>query len=99
MGPTFCAYYGLEAILIPFKCKRLVARNPTFCTGRKNSYLCIMRRWLRNVLKGASLTGALFVFQACYGTPLARQVQEDVEVVADEGETAQESVQEAAVQE
>ena len=59
-----------------------------------------MRRWLRYLLKGASLTGALFVFQACYGTPPVRQVQEDVEVVADdEGETVQEPVQEAAVQE
>ena len=27
-------------------------------------------KWLRNLLKGASLTGALFVFQACYGTPM-----------------------------
>lgn len=26
-------------------------------------------KWFRNILKGASLTGALFVFQACYGTP------------------------------
>ncbi len=26
-------------------------------------------KWLRNILKGCSLTGALFVFQACYGTP------------------------------
>ena len=26
-------------------------------------------KWLHNILKGASLTGALFVFQACYGTP------------------------------
>jgi len=26
-------------------------------------------KWLHNLLKGASLTGALFVFQACYGTP------------------------------
>ena len=25
-------------------------------------------KWLRNLLKGASLTGALFAFQACYGT-------------------------------
>ena len=24
-------------------------------------------KWLHNLLKGASLTGALFVFQACYG--------------------------------
>lgn len=26
-------------------------------------------KWLHNLLKGFSLTGALFVFQACYGTP------------------------------
>ena len=26
-------------------------------------------KWFRNFLKGCSLTGALFVFQACYGTP------------------------------
>ena len=26
-------------------------------------------KWLRNILKGLSLTAALFVFQACYGTP------------------------------
>ena len=26
-------------------------------------------KWLHNILKGASLTGALFVFQACYGVP------------------------------
>lgn len=26
-------------------------------------------KWLRNILKGASLTMALFIFQACYGTP------------------------------
>ena len=25
-------------------------------------------KWFRNILKGASLTGALFVFQACYGS-------------------------------
>lgn len=28
-----------------------------------------MKKVIRNILKGASLTGALFVFQACYGTP------------------------------
>lgn len=27
------------------------------------------RKWLRNIVKGVSLTSALFVFQACYGTP------------------------------
>ena len=26
-------------------------------------------KWLHNLLKGASLTTALFIFQACYGTP------------------------------
>ena len=26
-------------------------------------------KWLRNILKGASLTTALFIFQACYGSP------------------------------
>jgi len=26
-------------------------------------------KWLHNLLKGLSLTAALFVFQACYGTP------------------------------
>lgn len=26
-------------------------------------------KWLHQLLKGFSLTGALFVFQACYGTP------------------------------
>ena len=26
-------------------------------------------KWLHNLLKGVSLTGALFVFQACYGMP------------------------------
>ena len=33
-------------------------------------------RWLHNLLKGASLTGALFVFQACYGTPEAPPFEE-----------------------
>lgn len=26
-------------------------------------------KWFRHLLRGVSLTGALFVFQACYGTP------------------------------
>ena len=29
-----------------------------------------MRKWIRRILKGVSLTTALFVFQACYGTPV-----------------------------
>ena len=28
-----------------------------------------MKKWIRTLLKGFSLTAALFVFQACYGTP------------------------------
>lgn len=28
-----------------------------------------MRKIIRNILKGVSLTSALFVFQACYGSP------------------------------
>ena len=28
-----------------------------------------MRKWIHRGLKGLSLTTALFVFQACYGTP------------------------------
>ena len=32
------------------------------------NYLCHMK-WLHNLLKGVSLTGALFAFQACYGVP------------------------------
>jgi hypothetical protein len=28
-----------------------------------------MRKWIHRALKGASLTTALFIFQACYGTP------------------------------
>ncbi|MBR1575255.1 MAG: hypothetical protein IJ654_02270 [Bacteroidales bacterium] len=28
-----------------------------------------MMKWLHNLLKGASLTTALFIFQACYGVP------------------------------
>lgn len=26
-------------------------------------------KWLRNILKGSTLATALFIFQACYGTP------------------------------
>ena len=34
-------------------------------------------KWLHNLLKGASLTGALFVFQACYGIPQAPIYEEN----------------------
>ena len=33
-------------------------------------------KFLHNLLKGASLTGALFVFQACYGMPQAPLMEE-----------------------
>ena len=36
-------------------------------------------RFLHNLLKGASLTGALFVFQACYGMPQAPLWEENGE--------------------
>ena len=43
-----------------------------------------MSKIIRNILKGVSLTGALFVFQACYGTPQALDTVpfEDDEVMA-----------------
>ncbi|MCQ2116087.1 MAG: hypothetical protein MJZ07_07780 [Bacteroidales bacterium] len=28
-----------------------------------------MKKWVRNLLKGTSLSTALFIFQACYGMP------------------------------
>lgn len=36
-------------------------------------------RWLRNLLKGCSLTTALFVFTACYGTPQGYKMDQPVE--------------------
>lgn len=36
-----------------------------------------MKPLLRTVLKGVSLTAALFVFQACYGTPVAAPPEEE----------------------
>ena len=46
-----------------------------------------MRKWIHHALKGASLTTALFVFQACYGTPPGPYMEEmettDVELVED----------------
>ncbi len=36
-------------------------------------------KFLHNLLKGASLTGALFVFQACYGMPQAPLGEENGE--------------------
>lgn len=33
-------------------------------------------KFLRKILKGVSLTGAIFVFQACYGTPMPSLYEE-----------------------
>lgn len=33
-----------------------------------------MRKWIRNILKGTSLSAALFIFQACYGMPRGFEV-------------------------
>jgi hypothetical protein len=57
-------------------------------------------KWLRNILKGVSLTAALFVFQACYGSPQIPDEQlqaQDDEVVAVADEEA--PVEEAPVTE
>ena len=42
--------------------------------GKDYYHICndkryLLMKWLRNILKGVSLTAALFVFQACYGAP------------------------------
>ena len=45
-------------------------------------------RWFRNFLKGCSLTAALFVFQACYGTPQGMrysQIDFNFEILDSEG--------------
>jgi len=57
-----------------------------------------MRRFLRKFLKGASLTAALFVFQACYGTPVPPPVQEDEAIVQDQENTDQTKNESAAVE-
>ena len=58
-----------------------------------------MRKWIHHVLKGASLTAALFVFQACYGTPPAPYELPDDEgsaVVDEQGTKAAEEAAETA---
>ena len=39
-----------------------------FCTN-KTEFCKMKRNWRRKLLGGLSLTSALFIFQACYGTP------------------------------
>ena len=51
-----------------------------------------MRKWIHRALKGASLTTALFVFQACYGTPPGPDY--DVLELDNETELVEESVAE-----
>jgi len=60
-------------------------------------------KWFRNILKGLSLTSALFVFQACYGSPpvdyenlqeLETEILEE-EVAAAEEEASEEVSEEA----
>ena len=60
--------------------------------GKDYYHICedkryLLMKWLRNILKGVSLTAALFVFQACYGAPqtLEEDLQESrVETKAEE---------------
>ena len=40
-------------------------------------------KWLHNLLKGASLTTALFIFQACYGMPQPALYAEDGKLYVD----------------
>ncbi|MCR5017748.1 MAG: hypothetical protein K6A64_03015 [Bacteroidales bacterium] len=57
-------------------------------------------KWLRNILKGVSLTAALFVFQACYGAPQVPDEPEDaalVETKAEEAPAEEEAVAETPV--
>lgn len=62
-------------------------------------------KWLRNILKGVSLTAALFVFQACYGAPQVPEEEvQDAEVVtkaeealAEEAPAEEEAVAETPV--
>ena len=62
----------------------------------------LMRKWIHRALKGASLTTALFVFQACYGTPPSFDLdvpeEAPVELVGDEA-AAVEDAEAAEVQE
>ena len=53
-----------------------------------------MRKWIHRGLKGLSLTTALFVFQACYGTPMT--APEEDYLAAPETEVVDEALQDAA---
>ena len=52
-------------------------------------------KWLRNILKGATLSTALFIFQACYGTPVSRttgQPLEGISILASEHGTPEREI-------
>ena len=54
-----------------------------------------MRKWIHRILKGASLTTALFVFQACYGTPPGPYYDEDLKSLDETELVDQEVAQDA----
>ena len=54
-------------------------------------------KWLHNLLRGLSLTGALFVFQACYGTPQRPLTEEEQEVALVEDGDLEETAVETAL--
>ena len=61
-----------------------------------------MRKWLHRALKGASLTTALFVFQACYGTPPGPNMEEfevgiDLEIVEEADEVVDQTLEQTTV--
>lgn len=53
-----------------------------------------MMKWFRRILRGASATAVLFMFQACYGTP-----QVPYEELEAEAEAAPELVEEVTTEE
>lgn len=55
-----------------------------------------MMKWFRRILRGASATAVLFMFQACYGTP--QVPYEELEAEA-EAEAAPELVEEVTTEE
>ena len=55
----------------------------------------MMRKWIHRILKGTSLTTALFVFQACYGTPPGPYYDEDLKSLDETELVDQEVVQDA----
>jgi hypothetical protein len=44
-------------------------KSPAQQTLSTKKYLKMKRNWTRNIIGGLSFTSAMFIFQACYGTP------------------------------